>query len=75
MDIRDTGVGMELARGKPRGGRPAGKAAEGIGIANVRRRLELRYGPAARLTVHSEKGSGTLVRIGLPAESDGKAQP
>lgn len=75
LDIRDTGVGMAAEkRGAPGRGSP-GRAEEGIGIANVRKRLELRYGPAARLTVRSERGQGTAVRIGIPAERDGGSQP
>ena len=73
LDIRDTGVGMSLA---PRGSsakRASGRSKEGIGISNVRKRLELRYGPAARLLVRSERGQGTAIRIGIPAERSGGA--
>ena len=73
LDIRDTGVGMAAAGRGSSGGRSPGRAGEGIGISNVRKRLELRYGPAARLTVRSERGQGTAVRIGIPAERAGGA--
>ena len=65
--IGDTGVGMKLPpRGRGAGGlRPA---SEGIGIANVRKRLELMYGAAAHLSIKSEPGAGTQVRISFPAE-------
>ncbi len=75
LDIRDTGVGMPLKPSRPRGTRAADRTNEGIGIANVRKRLELRYGPSARLTVRSEPGSGTLVRIGLPADPGAESRP
>jgi sensor histidine kinase YesM len=67
LNIRDTGVGMAPAvkPGKETGPVPA---VEGIGIANVRKRLELRYGTAAHLSIKSEAGKGTLVRISFPAE-------
>jgi two-component system LytT family sensor kinase len=41
---------------------------EGIGISNVRQRLELRYGDQARLSIHSARGKGTRVHISLPAD-------
>jgi sensor histidine kinase YesM len=66
ITVRDTGIGMpELGiDGLDRGD----KRAEGIGIANVRKRLALRYGERARLSIKSEHGRGTLVRISLPLE-------
>jgi len=66
ITVRDTGIGMpELGiDGLDRGD----KGAEGIGIANVRKRLALRYGERARLSIKSEHGRGTLVRISLPLE-------
>jgi nitrate/nitrite-specific signal transduction histidine kinase len=65
--IRDTGVGMAVpARGRGKAG--AGGSTEGIGIANVRKRLELRYGTAAHLSIKSEVGTGTAVRVSFPAE-------
>ena len=63
--IRDTGVGMDVPpKGKPSKGDD--HKIEGIGINNVRRRLDLRYGKEARLILNSEKGKGTEVRIFLP---------
>jgi sensor histidine kinase YesM len=38
----------------------------GIGMANVSERLEVLYGDAARMTIDSHEGKGTLVRIRLP---------
>ncbi|MBN2873461.1 MAG: histidine kinase, partial [Spirochaetales bacterium] len=56
IHVHDTGVGMS---------RPAGT---GIGVENVRKRLELRYGAAATLTIRSVHGRGTEVSVSMPAE-------
>jgi HAMP domain-containing protein len=67
--ISDTGVGMAIPTARQK--RSAGNStAHGIGIENVRKRLELRYGKIARLTIGSLPGSGTQVRISLPIEPD-----
>ena len=67
LDIKDTGVGMATGtkRHEVAGEEPA---REGIGIANVRKRLELRYGTAAHLSIKGEAGKGTHVRISFPVE-------
>jgi two-component system LytT family sensor kinase len=43
------------------------RAGNGIGMQNVRERLEVLYGKQARFTVVSNPGRGTLVSIELPA--------
>lgn len=67
LNIRDTGIGMASAArpGTEDGPEPA---VEGIGIANVRKRLELRYGSSAHLSIKSEVGKGTHVHISFPSE-------
>lgn len=67
LNILDTGVGM-VVRAKGRSQAAPEAAMDGIGIANVRRRLELRYGEASRLSIRSEPGEGTQVHISLPVE-------
>ncbi|HVA62200.1 MAG TPA: histidine kinase [Terriglobales bacterium] len=61
LEIEDNGVGM----GGEGNGRNPG---HGIGLSNVRERLEVLYGDAAVLEIHSRPGEGTLVRITLPIE-------
>ena len=66
--IIDSGVGMdrqELAALRERsisdeGGR--------IGLTNLNRRLQLRYGEQSMLHIHSQKGVGTSVSFTIPAE-------
>jgi sensor histidine kinase YesM len=79
LNIVDTGVGMPPpAKGrKAAAGVSAGAGGpssfEGIGIANVRKRLELRYGAAAHLSIKSEAGAGTQVHMSFPVEEAAEA--
>jgi two-component system LytT family sensor kinase len=62
IEVEDDGVGMaarqltdsESTRGA------------GIGMANISERLQVLYGDTARMTIDSQEGKGTLVRIRLP---------
>ncbi|MBI5717945.1 MAG: histidine kinase [Burkholderiales bacterium] len=54
--VADTGLGF----GK------AATAGTGVGLANIRERLQLLYGPKASLTVAENSPSGTVVTITVP---------
>ncbi len=56
IEVEDDGVGMESA----------GHSGTGIGLANIRERLQVLYGDSARLEINSQRGHGTLVRLVLP---------
>src|SRR5262249_48067195 len=43
-----------------------GLGGSGIGMANVAERLKVLYGDTARMTIDSNEGRGTLVRLRLP---------
>jgi len=58
IEIEDNGVGMAAEQAAPRG--------HGIGLSNVRERLNVLYGDAATLDIRSHPGEGTLVRICVP---------
>jgi two-component system, LytTR family, sensor kinase len=63
IEVADDGVGV--------GARPASalpRTGAGIGMKNVRERLEVLYGNQARFTVVSNPGRGTLVSIEIPAQ-------
>jgi len=62
IEVADDGVGM--------GNRPdsgLSRQGAGIGMRNVRERLDVLYGNQARFTVTSNPGRGTLVSIEIPA--------
>ncbi len=42
----------------------------GIGVSNVRERLNVLFGPQYRMTIHSEAGQGTRVEIQIPELRD-----
>jgi sensor histidine kinase YesM len=61
VTVADTGLGF---------GRAA-TAGTGVGLANIRERLQLLYGPKAALTVAENPGGGTVVTITVPYRSLG----
>jgi two-component system LytT family sensor kinase len=63
VEVEDDGVGMMA---KPSSALE--REGNGIGMKNVKERLEVLYGNRARFTVVSRPGRGTLVSIELPAE-------
>ncbi len=56
VTVADTGVGF----GK------AATAGTGVGLANIRERLQLLYGAKASLTVRENPGGGTVVAVTVP---------
>ncbi len=56
VTVADTGLGF--GRGET--------AGTGVGLANVRERLALRYGSKASLTIAENPGGGTVATIALP---------
>ena len=59
MTVADTGLGF----GK------AATAGTGVGLANIRERLQMLYGPKASLTVAENQPSGTRVTVTVPYKS------
>jgi two-component system, LytTR family, sensor kinase len=62
IEVEDDGVGMAATQLLE----AAHTRRSGIGMANVSERLEVLYGDTARMTIDSQEGKGTLVRIRLP---------
>ena len=56
MTVADTGLGFGMAA----------TAGTGVGLANIRERLQMLYGPKASLTVAQNHPSGTLVTVTVP---------
>ncbi|MBK9361313.1 MAG: histidine kinase [Rubrivivax sp.] len=61
VSVADTGLGF---------GRAA-TGGTGVGLANIRERLQLLHGPKAALTVAENPGGGTIVTITVPYRSLG----
>jgi two-component system LytT family sensor kinase len=57
IEVEDDGVGMSVS---------SANTGTGIGMVNVTERLQVVYGDAAEITVESQPGRGTLVRLVLP---------
>ncbi len=57
IEVEDDGVGMSGA---------TTSSGTGIGMLNVTERLQVVYGDAAEITVESQPGRGTLIRMALP---------
>jgi two-component system LytT family sensor kinase len=69
IEVEDDGVGMDAAALPEK---PVAPDRTGIGMANVSERLKVLYGETARMTIDSQDGKGTLVRLRLPVlESEG----
>jgi len=69
IEIEDDGVGME-----PRSSVTAPisglvREGSGIGMRNVRERMEVLYGDSAQVEIVSRPGRGTRVRLVMPVES------
>ncbi|HME31150.1 MAG TPA: histidine kinase [Terriglobales bacterium] len=59
IEVEDDGVGMPVTGSSTSSG-------TGIGMLNVTERLQVVYGDAAEITIQSQPGRGTLVRLVLP---------
>jgi two-component system, LytTR family, sensor kinase len=59
IEVEDDGVGMPISGASSSSG-------TGIGMLNVSERLQVVYGDAAQMTVESQPGHGTLIRLELP---------
>jgi two-component system, LytTR family, sensor kinase len=68
IEVEDDGVGMGAAPFSSSGTWNGTNSMNGMGIgmANISERLRVLYGDTARMTIDSQRGKGTLVRIRLP---------
>jgi two-component system LytT family sensor kinase len=72
IEVEDDGVGMGAAQLIEKHN---GLGGTGIGMANVAERLKVLYGDTARMTIDSQDGKGTLVRLRLPILEEGSGIP
>jgi two-component system LytT family sensor kinase len=72
VEVEDDGVGISEARlmgTRVKAGDP-GRKGNGIGMSNVRERLEVLYGEGARFEVTSRPGRGTKVKLEIPVVNE-----
>jgi two-component system LytT family sensor kinase len=79
LEVEDDGIGMETepAESLPWGSNEAARAGagsgNGIGMRNVRERMEVLYGNQAEVDIVSRPGRGTRVRLVMPVLEAGAA--
>jgi two-component system LytT family sensor kinase len=76
VEVEDDGIGVEAEREAASGvGRQSGvgRAGTGIGMRNVRERMEVLYGSAAEVEMVSRPGRGTKVTLVMPVLESGAA--
>jgi two-component system LytT family sensor kinase len=71
IEVEDDGVGIAPGRAHTSGV----LQGTGIGMRNVRERLEVLYGDAALFEVMSRPGRGTRVTLAFPAQIPGSDHP
>ncbi len=71
IEVEDDGVGI-VEPGSDVSEWNTPQHGTGIGMANVRERLNVLYSDAARVEVESRTGAGTIVRILLPILHNGE---
>lgn len=70
IEVEDDGVGIAPGRSHTSGV----LRGTGIGMKNVRERLEVLFGDAAHFDVTSRPGRGTKVTLGVPIREDGNGE-
>lgn len=75
FQIHDNGIGIDEARLEQLNKDACSPESEGrsIGIRNVSERIKIHYGEQYGLSIFSEKGKGTIVKVFLPS-TDRKAE-
>ena len=66
IEVSDNGDGIPASMLSVLRQRLEEEGNEGIGLANIHKRLSLMYGPSYGMTIESEYGLGTIVTLRLP---------
>lgn len=65
LEVEDDGVGLEAGRAEATPGRLV-RSSTGIGMKNVRERMQVLYGEGAEVEMESRPGRGTKVMLTMP---------
>ena len=71
LEVEDDGVGMAPERDGPTAGSEYVRSGTGIGMRNVRERMEVLYGHEAEVSIESRPGRGTKVVLLMPILDSG----
>ncbi|QNI35959.1 histidine kinase [Edaphobacter albus] len=66
VEVEDDGVGMSIERNQESGAESLVRQGSGIGMKNVRERMEVQYGSMATVEINSRPGRGTKVTLKMP---------
>jgi two-component system LytT family sensor kinase len=66
IEVEDDGVGMSIERNRLSGEESMVRQGSGIGMKNVRERMEVQYGSPASVEINSRPGRGTKVTLRMP---------
>jgi two-component system LytT family sensor kinase len=66
IEVEDDGVGMSIERNDVSGAEALVRQGAGIGMKNVRERMEVQYGGSASVEINSRPGRGTKVTLRMP---------
>ena len=69
IDVADNGDGMTNTMLEAIRQKLDDRSNDGIGLANIHKRLAFMYGPGYGMTIESEYGLGTIVTLRLPARN------
>jgi two-component system LytT family sensor kinase len=70
IEVEDDGVGVEPGRSVPEPVSGLVREGSGIGLRNVRERMQVLYGDDAQVEMVSRPGRGTRVSLSLPASCE-----
>ncbi len=73
IEVEDDGIGMEVEREIGLSSTDRAHTGTGIGMRNVRERMEVMYGSTAEVEIVSHPGHGTKVTLVLPVVEPGAA--
>ena len=66
VEVEDDGVGMEPERNNASSVSGIVRPGTGVGVKNVRERMEVMYGDKASVEINSRPGRGTKVTLLMP---------
>lgn len=72
LEVRDTGPGMTPERLEAVRNFTAKPWGHGIGLKNIKERLEMAFGDKCRFQIDSELGKGTAITILIPKQKEGE---